>query len=238
MRKRKFAVFDIDGTISRNALFFQVVDGLISKGVLSEVYEKEIKDRFELYKKRASKEAFKTYAQYSVDVLLENLDKISVEEYRKVVDEIIPLNAEYNYVYTTKLISKLKADGYFLIALSGSEMYSVQKFTEKLDFDLAVGEKYLEKDGFFTGEIEKVVGRKDKFIKQFVDEHGLSLKNSWAIGDSSGDIGMLKEVDNPIAFNPEDTLYEEAKKNNWKIVIERKNVIYELEPKNGSFILA
>jgi hypothetical protein len=43
--KRKFAVFDIDGTISRNALFFQIVDGLISKGVLSNIYENEIKDK-------------------------------------------------------------------------------------------------------------------------------------------------------------------------------------------------
>ena len=236
--KRKFAVFDIDGTISRDALFFQIVNKLVEKNILSEAYENEIKQRYELYKKRTSKQAFKTYAQYSVNILLENLDKISVKEYRDVVDEVIPKNAEYTYVYTTNLINKLKSQGFFLIALSGSEMYSVQKFTEKLGFDIAFGEHYHEKNGIFTGEIDQVVGKKDAFIKKFVIDHNLTMKNSWGIGDSSGDIEMLRLVDNPIAFNPEEILYEEAKKNNWKIVVERKNVIFELEPNNGSFILA
>ncbi len=39
---------------------------------------------------------------------------------------------------------------------------------------------------------------------------------------------MLEFVENPIAFNPEDTLFEKAKEQGWKIVIERKNVTYEL----------
>jgi HAD superfamily hydrolase (TIGR01490 family) len=236
--KRKFAAFDIDGTISRNALFFQIVDGLISEGLLDRSYEEEIKKRLELYKKRSSKQAFKTYAQYSVDILLENLDKISVSDYRKVVDKIIPESSEYNYVYTTNLIKKLKSEGYFLIALSGSEMYSVQKFTEKLGFDIAFGEHYHEENGMLTGKIDKVVGKKDVFINKFVEEHSLTFKDSIAIGDSSGDIAMLSIVENAVAFNPEDTLFEEAKKNNWKIVVERKNVIFELEPKDGSYVLA
>lgn len=236
--KRKFAVFDIDGTISRSALFFQVVDELINRGSLPIDFRVKLDEKYDDYKKRSHKSAFKDYSQLSVDILLENLHKISVNDYREAVDKVIPINADYIYVYTRNLINSLKKSGYFMIALSGSEMYSVHKFTEKLGFDLAVGEKYIEKSGFFTGEIDKVVGRKDVFIKKFVDEHNLTLKDSWAVGDSSGDIGMLRQVDNPIAFNPEDTLFEEAKKNKWKIVVERKNVIFELEPKNGTFVLA
>jgi HAD superfamily hydrolase (TIGR01490 family) len=236
--KRKFAAFDIDGTISRNALFFQIVDGLVSENIISKDYENELKLKYEHYKKRTSKNAFKTYSQYSVDILLENLDKISVSDYRKIVDKIIPESSEYNYVYTTNLIKKLKSEGYFLIAISGSEMYSVQKFTEKLGFDIAFGEHYHEENGMLTGVIDKVIGRKDIFINKFVNDHNLTFKDSIAVGDSAGDIAMLSIVENPIAFNPEDTLFEEAKKNNWKIVVERKNVIFELEPKNGSYILA
>ena len=73
------------------------------------------------------------------------------------------------------MVKRLKSEGYFLIALSGSEMYSVQKFTEKLGFDLAFGENYHESSGVFNGEIDKVVGKKDIFLKKFAEDHNLSL---------------------------------------------------------------
>lgn len=236
--KKKFAAFDIDGTISRNALFFQIVDGLIADGHLPKSYEKELQAKYEAYKTRADQHAFKDYSQLSVDILLGNLHKIKVSDYRKVVDRVVPKSADYRYVYTSNLIKRLKSEGYFLIALSGSEMYSVQKFTEKLGFDLAFGENYHESSGVFNGEIDKVVGKKDIFLKKFAEDHNLSFEGSYAIGDSAGDIAMLEIVENPIAFNPEDTLYKKARKENWKIAVERKNVTYELEPSNGSYILA
>lgn len=236
--KRKFAAFDIDGTISRSALFFQIVDELINSGVLSISYRAKLDEKYDDYQKRSHKDAFKDYSQLSVDILLDNLNKISVTDYRLAVDKVVPKNSDYVYVYTRNLIESLKKQGFFMIALSGSEMYAVQKFTEKFGFDLAIGEYYHEENNYFTGKIDQVVGKKDIFLKKFVKEHGLTMKDSWAIGDSAGDIAMLEIVDNPIAFNPEDTLYEKAKKENWKIVVERKNVVYELGPSNGQYILA
>ena len=109
-------------------------------------------------------------------------------------------------------------------------MYAVQEFTKQFNFDIAVGENYHEKDGFLSGKVDNVFDRKDKFIKQFVEEHNLTYEDSYAVGDSLSDASMLKMVENPIAFNPEDNLFEEAKKQGWKIVVERKNVIYELKP--------
>lgn len=232
--KRKFAAFDIDGTISRNALFMQIVDELIAREHLPADYRSQLDSKFEEYKKRKHKNAYNDYTQLSVDILLKNLKKISVEDYRKAVDSVITKNSDYVYVYTTELIKKLKKQGYFLIALSGSEMYSVQKFTEKLGFDLAIGEYYHEEDGFFTGKIDQVIHKKDIFIKKFILEHDLTLEDSYAIGDSSGDLGMLKVVDNPVAFNPEDKLFDEAKKQGWRIVVERKNVIYELSQSSSA----
>jgi HAD superfamily hydrolase (TIGR01490 family) len=235
---RKFAAFDIDGTISRSALFFQIVDELINSGVLSISYRAELDEKYDDYQKRSHKDAFKDYSQLSVDILLNNLNKISVTDYQSAVDKVVPKNSDYVYVYTRNLIELLKKQGYFMIALSGSEMYSVQKFTEKFGFDLAIGEYYHEENNYFTGKIDQVIHRKDIFLKKFIKEHNLTLTGSYAVGDSSGDISMLEMVENPIAFNPEDTLYEKAKKENWKIVVERKNVIYELGPSDGQYILA
>jgi phosphoserine phosphatase len=49
------------------------------------------------------------------------------------------------------------------------------------------------------------------------------------VGDTESDISILSAVGKPIAFNPNDKLAQHAKKKRWDIVVERKNVIYQLE---------
>ena len=49
---------------------------------------------------------------------------------------------------------------------------------------------------------------------------------------------MLSTVEQPIAFNPTKQLFEHARTYGWRIVLERKNMVYELEPRDGSYILA
>ena len=64
-----------------------------------------------------------------------------------------------------------------------------------------------------------------------------SLAGSIAIGNGASDISMLELVETPIAFNPEKKLFDYAKDRGWKIVVERKNVIYELETRSGKYQL-
>jgi len=57
----------------------------------------------------------------------------------------------------------------------------------------------------------------------------LALDNSYGVGDTESDASFLKMVENPIAFNPNQNLKEIAEKNNWKIVVEKKDVIYDIK---------
>ncbi|MCA9328390.1 HAD-IB family phosphatase [Candidatus Saccharibacteria bacterium] len=236
--KKKFAVFDIDGTIGRTSLYFQVVEELINSGILSEDVRQELNTVYLPYRERAHKGAFRDVTNTFVEVFEKHMTSIEVSDFRAAVDRVIERSSKHVYVFTRALIRKLKAEGYFLIALTGSEMYSAQKFTEQFEFDITVGEIYSESKGIFTGEVSRVFDKKDKYIKQFVSDHNLTYVDSYAVGDSMTDAPMLALVENPIAFNPEDRLFDTAKKNGWKIVVERKNVIYELESKDGSYILA
>jgi phosphoserine phosphatase len=49
---------------------------------------------------------------------------------------------------------------------------------------------------------------------------------------------MLEAAEQPIAFNPSEGLFKHAKESNWKIVIERKNIAYELAQKDGDLVLS
>ena len=59
-------------------------------------------------------------------------------------------------------------------------------------------------------------------------KHGFSLKGSVGVGDSESDVPFLELVAKPICFNPSSKLYRHAKRNTWNVVVERKDVIYDL----------
>jgi len=237
--KRKFAAFDIDGTIGRDSLFLQVVEELIDSGHIPIEAKAELEQKFSAYKSRTHKHAFKDYSSHSVEVLFGHIKSLRVSDYQDAVDRVVARSHTHVYVYTRDLINKLREQGYFLIALSGSEMYAVEQFMGKLfEFDVVIGEQYSEKDGLFTGKATEVFHKKELFLKELIPKHDLTKTGSIAVGDSAGDTTMLDFVENPIAFNPEDTLFETAKQKGWKIVIERKNVIYSLVPDgSGKYFL-
>ncbi len=65
----------------------------------------------------------------------------------------------------------------------------------------------------------------------------MAREGSIAVGDSENDIKMLEMAERPIAFNPTIGLYAEARSRKWEIVVERKNVIYRLEPGTDGYVL-
>jgi phosphoserine phosphatase len=61
-------------------------------------------------------------------------------------------------------------------------------------------------------------------LREFLDEAGLDLRDSVGVGDTLSDVGRT-----PIVFNPNRSLFETARQQNWSIVVERKDVIYNLQ---------
>jgi phosphoserine phosphatase len=51
------------------------------------------------------------------------------------------------------------------------------------------------------------------------------------MGDTESDASILRMVTHPIAFNPNQNLKKFADAEGWRIVIEKKDVIYEIEKK-------
>ena len=69
---------------------------------------------------------------------------------------------------------------------------------------------------------------KAKVLQRAVAKEGLTLKDSYGVGDTESDIPLLKLVEHPVCFNPNQKLYTYAKHAGWPIVVERKDVVYKL----------
>jgi len=236
---KKFAVFDIDGTIFRSGLYREVVYELMATDKAPLELSKAFAQLEIDWKTRKHSDAFKMYELAMANTFDSVLSRIKCSDFDVAAMAVFERFSDYVYTYTRDLVQTLKQQNYTLIAISGSQEELVKPFADKYGFDAWVGQQYERgDDGYFTGNIIKTHDGKGVILQRIVKKYGLSFEDSIAVGDSRGDIEMLSIVQQPIAFNPDRDLFEAAKKNGWQVVVERKNMIYKLEPNGHTFVLA
>lgn len=234
---KKFAVFDIDGTLIRWQLYHALTDELASRGHIQPDSYKAMRQARTAWKQRKGS-SFRDYEGQVIDVYEAILKTLTFEQFEEAVQAVFDEYKDQVYTYTRDLISQLKSENYILLAISGSQTEIVAKIAAYYGFDDYTGTDYGRSNAGFDGTKKSGVFHKDKTLKRLIKKHSLNYKDSLAIGDSFGDAAMLKLVEQPIAFNPEDSLFDIAQAEGWPIVIERKNVIIKLEKAHGRYQLA
>ncbi len=238
---KKFAVFDIDGTLFRWQLFHELVFELIEGGHIPREAKEAIDEKMAQWRNRTHRHAFKEYEMAVIGAFAPYVTSLRVSQIEEAADKILARSGARVYTYTRDLIEELRAQDYVLIAISGSQDEIVKRFAKLWKFDLSIGQVHDAKDGVYTGSIpgnKLLVEQKGELLKGLVEAHDLSWKDSVAVGDSLSDAAMLELVERPIAFNPDAHLFDIAKQKKWKVVIERKNMTYELEPHGSTYVLA
>jgi HAD superfamily hydrolase (TIGR01490 family) len=235
---QRFAVFDIDGTVIRWQLYHAVVNALVEQGSLPESLARAIHDARMTWKQRAHSESFRDYEHILIKAYESALTALNVEDFNRAIDSVFEEYKDQVYTYTRDLIRELKAKNYMIFAISGSYQEIVSKLAEHYGFDDAIGQVYEQKAGQFTGEHTKPMLQKDKVLQGLIAKHSVTMTGSIAVGDSEGDIAMLELVERPIAFNPTKGLMDHAREKGWEIVVERKNVIYQLQSDQHGYVLA
>ena len=228
MEERRIAAFDIDGTVFRSSLLTELVERLIENGV----FPKEARDAYEEEQRRwlDRKGDYESYIDKVTEVFARQLKGVPFTEVANTAGEVIEEKRDRVYRYTRDLVKDLKRKGYFLLAVSYSPKFIVDGFGHEAGFDKIYGTFYgTGPSGNFTGEIEdaELIKNKAAILTRAVRKENLTLEGSIAVGDTESDILMLEEVETPIAFNPNKALYTHAKRRGWKVVVERKDVVYE-----------
>lgn len=225
---KKLAIFDIDGTIFRSSLVIELSHALVTAGVFPVAARKEISKEYLAWLNR--KGSYEAYIDKVVKIYVKYIAGISFAKVDRVAKQVIAFQKDRVYRFTRDLIKKLKTQNYFLVAISGSPSYIVEKYAKAIGFNLFFGTELEVRGGKFTGKVKSLDSafNKAKIVKDLVSNYRVDLKQSVAVGDTESDIAMLKLVGKPIAFNPNLGLARFAKKQKWKIVAERKDVIYNV----------
>jgi HAD superfamily hydrolase (TIGR01490 family) len=229
--KKKLAIFDIDGTIFRKNLHFELLDELSWRGIFSKEARKVIVRAYASWLEHRG-----TYEDYRKKIVGIYEKEIKGRRQNDIIDasrKVAEFNKDRVYIFAMDLIKKLRAQKYIIIAVSGSPIEIVSEYNKYLKLDEVFGSTYeTDGKGKYTGKaIFEPVRHKGHLVGQYISEKGLTLDGSVGVGDTESDISFLEMVKRPIAFNPNSNLERVARRRKWKIIVEKKDVIYDI----GSF---
>lgn len=230
------AFFDIDGTLSRTSLMIEHFNFLVKYDIVDEsVWLTRIQPIYEEYDKRYQE--YDNYLAVLSEVYKEKLQKINKQFNEYISQRVIEIRGDVVYKYSRSRIQFHHDNGHKIFFISGSPDFLVSKMAKKYGaFAYQGSTYYVDKNDYFTGEVKELWSSKSKNIAldEFVKKYDIDLDQSYAYGDTSGDLSMLKRVAHPTAINPTRELIglinaDEELKEKAKIIVERKDVVYHFD---------
>ncbi len=215
MRKKKIALFDIDNTVYDGYILFLLPEYQLRKKTIQQDCFNNICEDFKLYKK-----GIVDYETTIANILIhwaKGLEGISYNTVLKQTKHFLRGEGNKFFPFLKPIIKILQGihETYFItgepefVGQIVSELYQTTGFiTSELEV----------RDGIFTGEVKIFLAKreeKQKAIKQLLKDH--NIKDSFAFGDSEGDIEMLNSVENEICINPTEGLRKIAQEKGWSI---------------------
>ena len=230
--KKKVALFDVDGTIFRGSLLIEHFKKMITAKYLPmQLWESKVKDKYLLWNHRETKNAYEDYMTSVALSYIEGLYEAKCSYYtiEKLASEVVEEKWKECYRYTIDRIMWHKQNNYDVILVSGSPDFLVSKFAKKLNCKYYATE-YIFEENLFSGKTNAMWNNaaKQEKVRKIMKEY--DFKDSYAYGDTISDIPMLKAVEYPIMINPnQELLSEKDSFKNLSIIVERKNMIYNIK---------
>lgn len=226
---KKVAFFDIDGTVFRSSLLIELVERMVDADIFPKIARDAYQEQYFAWRNREG-----TYDEYISAVVGSYLEHIKGVHYGDLADigrQVVAEQSKYVYRYTRDLITRLQKENYFIVAISQSPKTILDGFCKQYGFDKVYGRMYeIGPQDKFTGEPIDVhlIENKANIVTRVLEKEAVTAEGSIGVGDTDGDIPLLEAVNKPVCFNPNKRLYDHALRLGWPVVVERKDVIYEL----------
>ncbi|MBE6115130.1 MAG: HAD-IB family hydrolase [Erysipelotrichaceae bacterium] len=230
------AFFDIDGTIYREGLITETFKKFITYELVDQQkWFDEVRPAYMKWDHRVGE--YDDYLMKMTRIYMDTIKNLSSIHIKHIAKRVIEQKGDRVYTFTRDEIARHKEAGHLVIAISGSPYELVSEMAKKHGFDDCMGTVYkVDEDGNYTGEIIPMWDSRSKLqaIETLCKRYDIDLSQSYAYGDTCGDFTMFEKVGHPYAMNPTRELLGKIKeneevKNKIKIIVERKDVVYEMD---------
>lgn len=231
------AFFDIDGTLVRESILIKHFKKLVKYGIIDEKHwVNSIRPKYEAFERRHGD--FDDYLDEVSTVYKDELIGLNKSLIDFTAQQVIDEGGEMVYRYTRERIKWHREQGHKVFFISGSPDFLVGKLAKIYEITGYKGTHYnFDENDVFQGDIIQMWDSesKQKEFTAIAEKYDLDLDNSYAYGDTNGDFSMLKRMGHAIAINPSGKLLDmiredEEVKSKVSIIIERKDLVYEVSP--------
>lgn len=211
------AIFDLDNTLLAGDSDHAWGEFLVEEGMVDAEEYRQANDRFyqeylngELDIFHYQRFVLKPLATHSMNELESWRDAFMA---KKVQPMLQPKAAQ--------LLAEHRDQGHTLMIITATNRFITEPIAELLGVGHLIATEPELVNGRFTGEVAGTPSFQDGKVERlndWLDAHGESLEGAWFYSDSHNDVPLLKQVQNPVAVDPDPTLEKLALKNGWKVM--------------------
>ena len=181
----KLVVFDIDGTITRHVSSWRYIHEKLG---LWEVLDKKYQEQF-----LAGKISYRRFCELDAA----HWKGMEEKKLHRIFEKVIySKNAK-------RAVKKLKKEGFKLVAISTGLQFVTERIKNEMGFHYVLGNRLNVRKGRLTGGVTVNIshGAKGKTLKKILRRFAIDPGEMIAVGDSEGDIPMVRLAGYSIAFN-------------------------------------
>lgn len=211
------AIFDLDNTLIAGDSDHAWGEFLVEEGLVDADEYQRANDRFyqeyldgELDIKRYLSFALQPLARHEMnELLLWREDFIDA----KIRPMMLPKAAE--------LLDYHREQGHTLMIITATNRFVTEPVAELLGIEHLIATEPELINGRYTGGVAGTPSFQEgkvERLKDWLASTGETLEGAWFYSDSHNDLPLLKQVDHPVAVDPDPNLSEAAKANGWKVM--------------------
>lgn len=213
----QLAIFDLDNTLIGGDSDYLWGEYLCEHGLIdSEGHRDAHRQYYEDY--HAGRLDIDDFLRFQLKPLADNTLK-DLERWRQdyMATKIRPIMLPK----ARQLVEDHRRRGHELLIITATNRFITEPIAAALEIDNLVATEPRFEAGCYTGEVEGIPSYREGKVQRMHDwlqARGETSCEQWFYSDSHNDIPLLKEVDHPVAVDPDDSLREFAEKMDWPVI--------------------
>jgi len=217
----RLAIFDLDHTLLAGDSDHLWGEYMIERGLVEREHHKRQNDRFYADYQKGTLD-IAAYTRFALEPLVrlgpEQLLPMRDQFIRDVIEPIVAPAAPV-------LLERHRIQGDVLLIITATNRFITEPIARLLDVDELLATDPEIVNGRYTGGISGIATYREGKVarlKQWRAEQAEPYTHLTFYSDSHNDLALLREVDQPVAVDPDDELRAEAEKQGWPIITLRE----------------
>lgn len=211
------ALFDLDNTLLAGDSDHAWGEFLVEEGLVDAEEYRKANDRFYEEYLNGELDIFH-YLRFALQPLVRNeMDELLAWRKAFLEKKVRPMMQEK----ARELLDQHRQRGHTLMIITATNRFVTEPIAELLGVEHLIATEPELVNGRYTGEVAGVPSFQDGKVTRlndWLDHHKRTLEGAWFYSDSHNDVPLLKQVENPVAVDPDPRLEALAKESGWPVI--------------------